>query len=151
MHKDFDRWNGKKKSIHARYDTGKLYFKEREVWWCSFGVNVGFEQDGKGESHQRPALVLRKFNKHVMLVLPLTTRSKPGNAYYFSFTGADGLVRSAILSQIRLIDVRRLNERMFMLDEETFARIKKAALEVIAGRFLERPPRTKRGEPEGHL
>ncbi|MDP3646386.1 MAG: type II toxin-antitoxin system PemK/MazF family toxin [bacterium] len=151
MQKDFDQWSGKKKSLHERRDTDHLYFRERDIWWCSLGVNVGFEQDGKGESSQRPVLVLRKFNRHVMLVLPLTTRSKPNNKYYISFIGPDGLERSAVLSQIRLIDIRRLNEHLFMLDEETFMRIKKATLDVIADRFLELPPRKKRGEPEGHL
>lgn len=149
--KEFDRWNGKKKSLHARRDTEHLYFKERDVWWCSLGINIGFEQDGKGESVQRPVLVLRKFNKFVCLVLPLTTKIKPDNKYYISFMCPDGIERSAILSQIRLVDIRRLNEHMFMLDENTFARIKKATLDVIAGRFLEHPPHKKRGEPEGHL
>ena len=49
------------------------------------------------------------------------------------------------------IDIRRLNEHMFMLEQETFARIKKATIDVIADRFLELPPRARRGEPKGHL
>lgn len=151
MEKEFDHWNGKKKNLHLRSGTEHLYFRERDVWWCSLGVNVGFEQDGKGESYQRPVLVLRKFNKHVMLVLPLTTRNKPDNKYYISFSGSDGIERSAVISQIRLVDIRRLNEHMFLLDEASFMKIKKATLDVIAGRFLENPPRKKRGEPEGHL
>ena len=151
MEKAFDPWNHKKKSLHDRRDIEHLYFRERDVWWCSLGVNVGFEQDGKGESAQRPALILRKFNRFVMLVLPLTTKIKPNNRYYISFVCPDGVERSAILSQIRLIDVRRLNEHMFMVDEQTFVRIKKATLDVIADRFLEHPPRKKQGEPEGHL
>ena len=143
MQKDFDGWNGVKKGLHTRKDTDNLYFSERDVWWCSLGVNIGFEQDGKGESSQRPVLVLRKFNQYVMLVLPLTTKMKPDNKYYVSFSSPDGINRSAIISQIRLIDIRRLNEHMFMLDKKTFALIKKATLEVIADRFFEHPPRNK--------
>lgn len=151
MEKDFDKWNIVKKQIHARSDTDVLYFRERDVWWASIGVNVGYEQDGKGGRGQRPVLILRKFNQHVMLVIPLSTRHKGGNKYYIPFVSPDGTPRSAIISQIRLMDIRRLTERMFMLSEDQFMLIKKATLEMIAGRFLERPPRKKRGEPEGHL
>jgi mRNA interferase MazF len=134
MSKDFDHWNSIKKHIQNRKDSEGVYFREREVWWAQLGVNVGFEQDGKGELVQRPALILRKFNKHVMLVLPLSTKHKPGNQYYFRFMCPDGAERSAILSQIRLIDIKRLNEKMFVVDEATFETIKKATLDVIANR-----------------
>lgn len=96
MEKDFDTWNKRKKKLHIRaIDT--LYFHERDVWWCSIGVNIGFEQDGKGETVQRPVVVLRKFNKHVLLVLPLTTKVKK-HRYYFPLTCPDGVKRCAILS-----------------------------------------------------
>lgn len=134
--KDFDAWNKLKKTIDARSDSDRVYFSEREVWWAHIGLNVGFEQDGKGDSVQRPVLVLRKFNKQVLLILPLSTKHKPGNKYYFNFMCPDDLERSAILSQIRLIDIRRLTERMFILEEETFSGIKKATIDMISGRFL---------------
>lgn len=134
--KNFDEWNTLKKRIDARIDTGRVYFSEREIWWAQIGCNVGYEQDGKGKLVQRPVLVLRKFNKQVLLVLPLSTKHKPGNKYYFNFSCPDGVTRSAILSQLRLIDIRRLNERMFILDEAIFAGIKKAVLDMISDRFL---------------
>ncbi len=56
--KDFDTWNNLKKGVNA--GKGKLY-KERDIWWCSLGVNVGFEQDGTGNSYERPVVVLRGF------------------------------------------------------------------------------------------
>ena len=136
MDKDFDTWNRIKKSINARADTEKVYFSEREVWWAQIGLNVGFEQDGKRNLVQRPVLVLRKFNRQVFLILPLSTKHKPGNKYYYNFICPDGLERSAILSQIRLIDIRRLTERMFIVDEKVFQGIKKATLDMLAGRFL---------------
>jgi hypothetical protein len=43
IQKDFDAWNTNKKIIHTKH-TNKLYHKQ-EIWWCSLGVNVGFEQD----------------------------------------------------------------------------------------------------------
>ncbi len=61
MQKKFDDWNKAKKTIN---DIGeyKLYHT-REVWWCSLGVNVGFEQDGSKDEHRRPVLVLKGLSK----------------------------------------------------------------------------------------
>ena len=39
MEKDFDRWNSSKKRIDA--DLNEIDYHEREIWWCSIGVNVG--------------------------------------------------------------------------------------------------------------
>ena len=60
MPDDFDKWNNKKKQLHVR--TNAPTFKEREVWWCSLGANIGTEQNGKGQNFTRPVLVLRKFS-----------------------------------------------------------------------------------------
>ena len=42
MEKDFDGWNETKKQIHGRHDAP--FYHERELWWCTLGVNVGFER-----------------------------------------------------------------------------------------------------------
>ena len=44
MKKDFDSWNEKKKILN---NNDVSFYHEREVWWCSLGVNVGYEQNGK--------------------------------------------------------------------------------------------------------
>jgi hypothetical protein len=46
-HKDLDRWNELKKKIDSYPADNVPYFHEREIWFCSIGHNVGFEQDGK--------------------------------------------------------------------------------------------------------
>ena len=102
MQKDFDSWNKNKKRIHAENEN-KLYH-EREVWWCSLGVNVGFEQDGTGVDNERPVLILKGFSKQVCLVMPLTTSEKK-NPYHASLGKVDGRNAFAIISQIRLIDM----------------------------------------------
>jgi len=145
MTKDFDKWNKEKKRAQARNDIDTLYFKERDVWWARIGVNIGFEQDGMGEFSQRPVLVIRKFNQYVMLVLPLTTKIKSGNKYYFSFESPDNIKRSAILSQVRLIDIKRLTEHMFKVDKKTFETIKKATIDIIADHFFENSSPQKAG------
>ena len=44
-----------KKQLHKRKTAPR--FKEREVWWCKIGLNVGVEQDGKGNNYTRPILI----------------------------------------------------------------------------------------------
>ena len=75
--KNFSKWNKKKIEVENRdIDALKINFKNREVWWCSLGENIGYEQDGKGENFERPILILRKFNKHIFLGIPLTTKKQ---------------------------------------------------------------------------
>ena len=59
--KDFDTWNALKKHIHQKRFLAFVH--AREVWWCSLGLNVGTEQDGKHTAFERPVLILRKFNR----------------------------------------------------------------------------------------
>lgn len=97
--KDFDNWINKKKDCH--YKTAKPpMFKERDIWWVSIGVNVGFEEDGKHEKFIRPVLVLRKFNRFMFLGIPMSTRNKD-NSYYVKVTVKERIV-SVLTSQIRV-------------------------------------------------
>lgn len=116
MHKDFDKWNKQKKRIHK--NKCRPFVHEREIWWCSLGTNVGFEQDGGGEDFLRPVVILKKFNNQIVWIIPLTHTDK-GTAYYFSFT-VDGGKSVAILSQLRLIDVSRLSHKMGVISKEDF-------------------------------
>jgi mRNA interferase MazF len=70
MAKDFNEWNRRKIIIHE--DIARLFFDEREVWFCAFGVNVGFEQDGAGNLFSRPVLIFKKFNREIFWGIPLT-------------------------------------------------------------------------------
>lgn len=123
MSKDFDGWNQRKRAINAE-PKGKLYHK-RDIWWCSLGTNVGFEQDGTGDGYQRPALIVKGFSKNVCLVVPLTTSEKT-NPYHVPIGEVGGRISFAIVSQLRLIDTRRLINKIGMLDQTMFATIAKA-------------------------
>ncbi|EKD80624.1 MAG: hypothetical protein ACD_40C00048G0001, partial [uncultured bacterium] len=79
-HKDFDGWIEKKKQTDAKTSRAP-YFKERDIWWVSVGVNVGFEEDGKNGNFVRPVLVVKKFNQELFLGLPMSTKLKK-NKYY---------------------------------------------------------------------
>ena len=128
MHKDFDTWNGFKKDVHARFQT-PLY-GTREIWWANLGLNVGFEQDGTGSDFDRPVLIHRGLSRQVCFIIPLTT-SKKRDRFYIDAGLVDEKPAAAIISQLRLIDTRRLVEKVGMLDRSTFEVIRKAARELL--------------------
>jgi mRNA-degrading endonuclease toxin of MazEF toxin-antitoxin module len=123
MIKDFDGWNEKKKGIHHG-GVNKLYH-EREVWWCTLGVNVGFEQDGSGEEHRRPALILKGLSRETCLAVPLTT-AESAHPLRPPVGVVSGKAAGALLSQIRVIDTKRLVRKIGYLDKDFFENIRKA-------------------------
>jgi len=121
MQKYFDAWNEKKKSIQCA--ERPVFFMEREIWLCHVGLNVGSEQDGKGDEFLRPVLVLRKFGSNLLWIVPLTKVQKAAD-YYFEFSFDPPIVSVAILSQIKLIDVRRLKRKIGMMPQGDFEALK---------------------------
>jgi len=119
MEKDFDKWNELKKGINNSEKPENFNFHEREIWWCSVGVNVGFEQDGKHELFERPVLILRKFNKNIAWVVPLTSVAKE-NQYHYQLKTSGSFV---ILSQIRLISSKRFIRLVETINENEFKEI----------------------------
>ena len=109
MNKDFKKWHDKKTSLHDK--GSRVFFHEREVWWCSLGLNIGFEQDGKGLNFARLVLVFKKFNNETFWAIPLTTKVKTGK-YWFPVNLEDGIKRTAVLSQVRLVDAKRLYQKI---------------------------------------
>jgi|SRR3989344_3400782 len=130
MQKDFKRWHITKEKIHYQPDDQTIYFHERDVWWCRLGVNVGFEQDGKGESFSRPVLVVKKFNQFVLWTIPLSTKLKK-NRYYLPCICSDGETRTAIISQLRLISSKRLTDKIGFAESDSFSAIKKATKDLL--------------------
>ena len=126
--KDFQKWHDVKHEIHRAKE--RRFYHEREVWWCSIGANVGFEQDGKGPDFDRPVLIIKGFSRQVFLCVPLTTKIKEGK-YYHDISLGDGVRRMVILSQIRLIDSKRLQEKVTMIDESQFLKIKQAVIRLM--------------------
>src|SRR3989344_6463497 len=116
MQKDFDGWNIEKKRAHA--EDARLY-TVREVWWCRLGVNVGSEQDGSGDLFLRPVVIVRGLSANTCMVVPLTTSSHrhPLRVVVGKIEEKEA---TAILSQIRVIDTRRLVEKIGFLNREIF-------------------------------
>jgi mRNA interferase MazF len=121
--KDFDGWNIQKKNTQDR--ELNRWCRKRDIWWCTMGVNVGFEQDGKGTKFLRPVVVLRSFGFHTAFIVPLSTSSKK-NPFYLSVGPVQGQNAFAILTQVRLIDTKRLVEKVGKLDNTKFKELKEA-------------------------
>ncbi len=128
MDKDFKEWFIQKNDLHK--NKVRAFFHEREVWFASIGVNIGFEQDGRGDSFLRPVVILRKFNNEVLWCIPLTKNQKKGK-YYFSFP-LNQEISTAILSQIRLIDCKRLQYKVGDMTKDDFAKLKEKLKQLLA-------------------
>ena len=130
MRKDFRRWFAIKDKVHN--ERLRVFFHEREVWFCHLGENVGSEQDGRGAEFLRPAVIIKKFNNELFWAIPLTKHLKPGHPYYFVFSFRPDRQSSAILSQLRLLDAKRLKYKTGTVPIEAFGRLKKQIRQLLA-------------------
>ena len=117
MEKDFDNWNELKKKINVR---NPIYVSERDIWFCSVGLNVGSEQSGKHELFERPVLVIKEVTLNTFIGVPLTSNKKKGS-WYVEIESTDS---SAIISQIKLFDTRRLTRKIKVISSEEFEVVK---------------------------
>lgn len=127
---DFDTWNKIKK---------RLFFKERspnckrcDVWLCNIGRNIGVEQSCRNGFFVRPVLVLRIFNSDMFLGIPITSSNKNTfDEYYYDLRHVPKINGSAILSQIRVFDNKRLIRRIARIDEATIEKIRNRIISHI--------------------
>ena len=99
------------------------------MWWCSIGLNVDVETDGKQENFERPVLVLQKFNKEMFWGVPLTSRPRTGK-FYEKITHNNGEAW-AMLTQMRTYSSKRPLRKIGMVSEEDFANIQKRISELL--------------------
>ena len=127
MEKDFTEWERLKQHLHHHVQAP--HFSQGEIWWCSIGVNIGHEQDGKHERATRPVIIIRKFNPHLFLGIPLTTKIKHNPySHQFRFQGQE---QCALLSQLRLWDSKRLDRRMGALSKGQLRKLVQKIQEMI--------------------
>ncbi|MDD2657328.1 MAG: type II toxin-antitoxin system PemK/MazF family toxin [Candidatus Pacebacteria bacterium] len=134
MKKDYNIWTPIKKGLHNA-DNPRLFFHEREIWYCHLGENIGFEQDGGDDMFLRPIVIIRKFNNDILWGVPLT-RTQKDMPFYFAFklqseTGTDDEKSVAVLSQIRLIDAKRLRRMIGYISAEDFVLLKKKLIALL--------------------
>ena len=128
MQKSFDSWNNTKKQIHT--ERINKHYHARDIWWCSLGVNIGYEHDGEGAEYQRPVLILKGLSVNTCLIVPLTS-STSKHSMRVPIGLVDGKEASAILSQIRVIDTKRLLGKVCYLDKTIFENTRKAVKEML--------------------
>jgi mRNA-degrading endonuclease toxin of MazEF toxin-antitoxin module len=121
--KRFLEWIQLKEKLH-QVRKGPPPVVEGDLWWISFGENIGAEINGKSGLFSRPGLILKKLSREFYLVAPSTTRPKTGSWFYkVSHKGVD---MHFCLHQIRTIDYRRISNRLGMVSDEDLERIKTA-------------------------
>ncbi|MFH1714544.1 MAG: type II toxin-antitoxin system PemK/MazF family toxin [Candidatus Nealsonbacteria bacterium] len=128
MKKDFKSWHNEKSHLHE--EKVRPFFHEKEIWFASIGLNIGFEQDGRGENFLRPIIIIKKFNNEVLWGIPLSKNKKKGKHYFpFHF---DNRESTAILSQIRLVDSKRLQYKIGNISDKDFSEIKRKLTQFLA-------------------
>ena len=127
MKKDFDAWNERKQEIDK--NKRHLLFKEREIWWCAVGKNIGEEVYGKGREFRRPVIVLKKLTGNSCIVLPTTTKPRDGSWYHhINVAGRD---RWGMMHQMRFISANRLWVRESSLSAKEFGELKKSVAKLL--------------------
>ncbi len=119
--KKFIEWTKLKIRIHIAERV--IYFREGEIWWASLGANIGHEQEGKNQNFERPIVIIRKFNQHVLWAIPLTTKLKDDNPYYHYYEFG-GKKYAAVLTQLRLISSKRLLRKLGIFPNVDFKLVK---------------------------
>lgn len=102
--------------------------KERDLWWVSFGENVGSEVNGKSKLFSRPGVIIKKLSRGFFLVAPTTSQKKEGSWYVL--IKQEGKEMFVCLHQVRTIDYRRLSTKMGQIDTNDFKKIKTAFNEL---------------------
>lgn len=127
MNKEFNKWNSLKQKLHN--SKKEIIFKQRDIFWISIGVNIGYEQDGKGKIFSRPVLVVKKFNHHIFFGIPLSTQIKQGS-FFFEFSLNDK-PSNALLVQGRIYDVKRLENKIGMISKDDFQQLKRKLKDLL--------------------
>ncbi|MEK7646429.1 MAG: type II toxin-antitoxin system PemK/MazF family toxin [Patescibacteria group bacterium] len=117
MKKDYSKWSVQKEGINS-IETRPL-FQQRDIWFCAIGCNIGYEEDGAGDDFIRPIVVVCKINSNMCWVVPLTRTSK-ANQFYFKLSVFSEGFSMAILSQLRIVDAKRLSRKIGFVPQDVF-------------------------------
>ncbi len=127
--KNFDSWNIKKKIVHDKKE--RLIFKERDIWWCFLGCNIGSEEDGKGDNFIRPVIIFRIFTDETLWIIPLTTKKWPKESrIHYTFI-CGGITRVAKIHQLRLVSTKRLDRYIDTISYEDFQVIRRYMKDLV--------------------
>lgn len=117
------------KIIIDKKERRDIIINEYQVFWCSLGENVGDEENGKGEIFRRPMLIFKKFNNNLFWGIPMSTKNKD-NKYYVKILLKD-VEQSAMISQLRFLDSKRLDEYIGYISRADFNKIQNRIIDII--------------------
>lgn len=130
-----NEWNEEKKILAAKVPS-RLFINPREIWFTKMGQNIGFEQNGKS-NFTRPVIVIKKVG-NLFFTVALSTKIKPLNRFYHRlgptlFYKKKHQERSStiILSQVRVMDKRRFQEKIGIIEIGEFNSIKQKITELL--------------------
>lgn len=89
------------------------------------GINIGDEENGKGEHFKRPALVYKKLGRNLFLGIPLNSVPK-GESLFYCRIKTDATINTSLVSHIKCMDSKRLNQKMCRVSSEGYEKIKQA-------------------------
>ncbi len=118
-------WGKQNKDIALSKRNKELYIQDGDVWWCRLGQNIGFEQDGKSKDYSRPVVVIKRLSNYTFLATPLTTASHE-HSFRIDVGDFGGKRSKAIISQIRVIDKMRLENRIGRINKIYLEGIRKS-------------------------
>jgi len=93
------------------------------------GVNLGEKIFGKGLKFTRPVLIFKKLTSNSFLGLPLTSQEKTGTWYVKIKQG--GKTNWVILNQARILDKKRLTNRIGVIGDTDFQKVKQNFLDFF--------------------
>lgn len=125
---NFEKWNKLKQELQQSNNNPPI-FKTGEIWFVYLGLNLGYEEYGKGELFLRPVLILRKFNKYLFFCVPFTSKLRISK--YNLKININGKDQTLLLSQSRAISSRRLLYLKGKVDSHQLNKIKENLLLIL--------------------
>jgi hypothetical protein len=125
---EYTAWCKLKSSLIGAVSTPPR-FNERDIWWCSIGINVGYEINGKNDPMERCVLVIKKYSNTMFFGLPLTTKQKNYDSRFP--TVVNGVNADIILDQGRTFSANRLNRRERVIGYKEFDNVRRSLLDFL--------------------
>jgi len=125
--KNYDQWNNLKKQLEERKEVPS--FHEVDVWWCSLGINIGQEIDGKNTTAERPVCIVKKFDRSSFFALPLSSNTNA--AVYRYPVMLENRKSAVLLHQGRTMSAKRLQRRLGHMKQTDFRDIKARLRKIL--------------------
>ena len=91
---------------------------------------MGSEINGKNEVFSRPILIYKKLSRYKYMAVPLTSKEHIGS-WYVNFV-QNGKNQTAVLSDARIMSIKRLYSRLGKVDESDMQNIRQAFIELYS-------------------